>query len=208
MPSALAVVAHHDDHVLWIGGTLQRLKAAGWDVTCVALCVPSPERQAYYCAYCKALGVSGHYATFIDDQGAALNDKLAMKASLLGLTAGKRYDLVFTHSRRPHREYGHHANHAEVEAVVTELAQLGELTPNPIAYFSYQAMYGLAGLATVAETDASVYLQLTYPELLAKCDWVKRAPDVESNLVGLAYPCPNPEAFDCDSPLPRPFVSR
>jgi hypothetical protein len=42
-----------------MGGTIQQMKAAGWDWTLIAMCVDRPERQKYYDRCCGSLGVRG-----------------------------------------------------------------------------------------------------------------------------------------------------
>jgi hypothetical protein len=120
---------------------------------------------------------------------------------------GETYDLVFTHSQ--HGEYGQHANHTEVQEIVTELSrewQFGK-TCRPPAYFSYET--DRPHTAPRARLAAQYYLPLTYPELLWKCQLCHLAPDCETNLRNLAYPCPNPEAFEGDGlELPESFVPR
>jgi LmbE family N-acetylglucosaminyl deacetylase len=201
MPNALAVVAHHDDHVLWMGGAIQRMRSQDWKWTLVAMCVPDPGRQRYFYDFCQALGVEGHFFQFGDYQGEEAfhrNSKSEMLTALITCCAGQNFDWVFTHSPNPWREYGHHANHAEVEKVVTSLVLDGRLGSgtNRLAYFSY-GWNGVGGTPTVARSDASHYLQPTYDELSVKLRWCQAVPDI-GNLKSLAYPCPCPEGFEGD----------
>ena len=127
----------------------------------------------------------------------------AMMAEFQRVVQARRYDWIFTHSCHPDGEYGKHANHIEVLNVVDATVASGELTAgrNRVAYFRYEAIYGPGGRATVAATDASCYVQLTYAELAFKCHWCMCTPD---SLAGLAFPCPNTEAFDgCGLFLPE-----
>lgn len=211
--NALAVVAHHDDHLLWMGGALQRMRLSGWNWTVIALCVPDRDRQQFYCDYCKAVGVSdARYSYFKDYQGGApfsQNSRDSMLATVEQTITGKSFDWVFTHSRDPQGEYGYHANHAEVEAVVTSLVHGGKVGRgrSSFAYFSYSPIYGISGRATTARLDASFYLPLRYDELLFKAGWCSKVPD-PGNLENISFPCPNPEAFEGDGlQLPPPFVA-
>lgn len=215
MVNALAVVAHHDDAILWTGGAIQRTRRElNWQWRIIAMCVPDPARQKYFRESCEVLNVQSDWCTFADYQGGvefSRNNRDEMRASLIAAVQDQSFDWVFTHSRNPHGEYGRHANHVEVREIVSSLIQDGALGrgPSSIAYFSYEAAYGLGGLATVASPRATHYLQMTYPELQIKCEWSHRAPDADSNLASLAYPCPNPEAFEGDHlGLPSPFVHR
>lgn len=107
-------------------------------------------------------------------------------------------------------EYGGHANHTEVRQVVLELVRQRELRCDSIhiAQFAYEAIYG-GGLPTCARLDCGFYLRLTYEELAEKCRLSSLAPDVETSLRNLEYPCPNPEGFEGEGlQLPEPFVQR
>ena len=44
--NALVVVAHHDDAILWMGGTIQRFQDWNWHV--VSICVPNPARRTTF----------------------------------------------------------------------------------------------------------------------------------------------------------------
>jgi LmbE family N-acetylglucosaminyl deacetylase len=215
MPKALAIVAHHDDHVLWMGGTIQRLAISGWHWTVVALCVPDPARREYFFHCCSVLGAVPQAMSFQDHmEGEAFsrNDRDSMRSHLDRAVQGQRFDLVFTHSRAESGEYwARHANHIEARELASELVDSQGLAPGrpSLAYFAYDVIYG-GGTATCARLDASYVLSLNYSELLWKCQLSRLAPDVDSNLRNLAFPCPNPEAFEGDGlqlPTP-PFVRR
>jgi|SRR5579864_2019262 len=213
MPDALAVVAHHDDHILWMGGTLQRTLAAGWRWKLVAMCVPEPAKQMYYHACCRAIGTGGSCMVFQDYQaGSAFsrNQRAAMEGQLLNAIQANAFDYVFTHSRHAHGEYGGaHANHIEVREIVETMVRAGQIGKGAgsLAYFSYDLLYGGGGKATAAITNSDYFLQLTYPELMLKCHWCQQAPDANTNLANLGFPCPNPEAFEGDGlTLPAPFM--
>src|SRR5262245_15075509 len=114
MNKALAVFAHHDDHILWMGGTLMRTRSQGWDWIVVAMCAPAPDRNAYFHACCRDLGIAPITMSFEDYQGGApfvRNSRGAMRSHLSDALQGARFDWIFTHGRPPDGEYGHHANH-------------------------------------------------------------------------------------------------
>lgn len=201
MTNALAVVAHHDDHVLWMDGTIQRTLTAGWKWTIVAMCAPATDRAEYFVRCCKSQGVEPITFDFKDYMEGQLNSLDKMRSTLSSAVQGRTFNVVFTHSRRPDGEYGVHANHFEVRDVVDALVKDGAIAqgPDSVAYFSYQAIYRRS--ATVARRDANLFVQLNYPELMEKCKWSMEAPDADSNLKNLGYPCPSPEAFDCTGSL-------
>lgn len=208
--NSLAVVAHHDDVILWMGGTVQHLRSLGWNWHVVCFCTHNlPDRRQYFERLCAALGVKHTVFEFDDYPGGkcfAQNSCEEMTTALVKAVAGEKFDLVFTHS--PTGEYGWHANHGEVAEVVTALVKGGSLTTglDRLAYFCYAPFCGR--LATVARTDATHYLQLTYEELYFKCRWCKDVPD-PYNLKGIGFACPNPEAFWGERltlPIP-PFIA-
>lgn len=214
MPKAVAVVAHHDDHVLWMGGAIQRLRALGWHWTLIAMCVPSSERLDYFYHCCSEFGATPIAMNFLDYMGCnafSQNERGEMRSRLLDAVNGQTFDYVFTHSRGVSGEYwARHANHVEVCELTTELTQQGQLSRGcqRLAYFSYDVIYG-SGTATCAQLDADYFLPLTYQELLRKCQLCKRAPDADSSLRNLAFPCPNPEGFEGNQlDLPDPFIRR
>ncbi len=203
MVNALAVVAHHDDHILWMGGTIQRTKKHGWNWTLIAMCVPDPVKQSYFCGCCGSPTANPCYFTFNDYFGGepfSQNVQSAMQADLMKTLAGQRFDWVFTHSRKHECEYGRHANHVEVQTVVTSLVRSASIGNglNHLAYFNYELYYGGpgSGIPTVAvKTAGAYYLPLDYPELYVKSHWTTKIPD---SLAGIDYPCPNPESFEGD----------
>jgi LmbE family N-acetylglucosaminyl deacetylase len=214
MTEALCVVAHHDDAIIWMGGAIQRMRGHGWKWTIAAMCVPDQNRRRYYEECCQALDSKTLSMSFADYQGGQVferNSQERMSLDLKNGLGGKRFDWVFTHSRHHSSEYGFHANHIEVATVVAELVQNGQLGngTSRLAHFSYAPIYGGDGRATVARPGSSYYLQLTYGELLTKCEWCSRAPDADTNLYNIGFPCPNPEAFEVDGgQLPRPFIPK
>ncbi len=214
MPNAIAILAHHDDHVLWLGGTIQRLARSGWNWTVVAMCVPNAERRAYFHHCCSIFGVipvAMDFQDHMDGEPFSRNKKDLMASRLADATRGQTFDLAFTHSRDRNGEYwARHANHVEVKNLATELTANGSLGINrsKLAYFSYDVIHG-SGTASCARLDSCFVLPLTYPELLWKCQLSQLAPDAETSLKNLCYPCPNPEGFEGDNlELPEPFVRK
>lgn len=208
MPRALAVVAHHDDHVLWMGGTIRRLADLNWSWLLVAMCVPDKAQRQYFEQCARAYRQEFASMAFEDYQAGDVfsrNDEIKMKTELARVVSGWEFDLVFTHSRDAGRgegggargEYGGHANHTEVRQVVAALVTDGVIRcqGRSVVQFAYSAM-NVPGTATSARRDASCFVQLTYDELRQKCDLCARAPDLEDSLRNLAFPCPNPEAFE------------
>jgi hypothetical protein len=212
MPHAIGIVAHHDDHALWMGGAIQRLTAAGWKWTLVALCVPNKERRDYFYHCCSVFGavpVAFDFQDYLRDEPFARNSRTEMRNCLEKIVVNQHFDLVFTHSRNPRGEYWRrHANHFEVREVTTDLIDNGKLGlgRSALAYFCYDVIYG-EGSATCAALHAKYLFPLSYSELIWKCQLCSLAPDVNTNLNNLKFPCPNPEAFEGDElTLPTSFL--
>ena len=204
MPKVLAVVAHHDDHVLWMGGIIRTLKH--WDWTLLAMCVQRQDRRDYFCDFCRDVGADGRTIDCHDyaviDNAQHPNDAARMQQRLLTSLGTERFDWVFTHSKDESLEYGRHDNHREVRDAVTSVVKRGHLTNGElrIANFSYGFIGGrtasTARIDSVAEKQTH-YFQLTYRELDWKLKWCTKVPDL-ANLRAIGCPCPNPEAFTCD----------
>jgi LmbE family N-acetylglucosaminyl deacetylase len=187
MQKAVSIVAHHDDHALWMGGTIQRLAASGWHWTVIAMCIPEPDKQNYFLHCCSVFGAIPIVMQFNDYQTGnpfSQNDRNEMKSRLLGAIDDQKFELVFTNSRGEHGEYwARHSNHVEVRELVAELVSSNTLGQGiqHHAYFSYDVIYG-GGTAICATLKANYYLPLTYPELLWKCQLCSLAPDADSSL--------------------------
>jgi hypothetical protein len=203
MTTALAIVAHHDDHLLWMGAIMRVLKE--WKWMAVAMCVELPERRSFFCDFCADVKADGYHFDFRDYQdrknpgGKVLNSQGEMQRKLLNCVGGRRFDWVFTHSRDAGGEYGGHDNHSEVLEVVTTLARNGQLVADEsrVATFSYGYVGARTAATPLIDAEAqktSHYLQLTYDELAWKLKWCKKIPD-QGSVRGLGCPCPNPETF-------------
>ena len=213
---ALVVVAHDDDAVLWMGGTIHHL--SGWDWHIISMCNEgNAERKRNFEKTCSRLGAIANAFDFLDYQDgnrvAKKNSIADMKQSLLQAVGSTEYDYVFTHSRDSNGEYGRHANHHEVCDTIRSLVSEDQLVENRsrLAHFCYLPIYRLSGLGTVAKQDARYYFQLTYSDLAFKVELIQSYPTATVNNLedDLGAPCPNPEAFEGDVlNLPSPFIGR
>ena len=202
---ALVIVAHCDDAVLWMGGTIHRLR--DWDWHIFSLCDGNDYRSQFFYESCRMLGAKKSFAfSFQDYQSGGVfsrNNKEKMKRNLLECI-DECYDYVFSHSINEYNEYGHHDNHQEVGIVASEIA---EEKSWELIRFCYRPIYCSGGIATVADDKkADYYCQLNYEELRFKLKLIEDCfkHEIES-LTSLAYPCPNPEAFEGEN-LPKPFI--
>ena len=211
----LVVVAHHDDAVLWMGGTIRHLRDWNWYI--IALCLDMPHKVEGFSRSCKELRARSDYSTFSDYQDREERSETGavdqMKMSLRRLVRGQEYDYVFTHSRSEHGEYSYHPNHADVCEAVRSIASETELIKDTgaLVHFCYYPIYNLEKIGTVARYDADYYYQLTYDELAFKTDLIRSFDkDTVMNLERkLGAPCPNPEAFEGgELSLVEPFRRR
>jgi len=127
-----------------------------------------------------------------------------MKRKLMRLVDGA-YDYVFSHSLQEWNEYGHHDNHYEIGLTTSEIAKEKSWQ---LIQFCYCPIYG-GGTATVAYKErANYYFQLNYEELKFKLELIDCFPQEIESLRSLAYPCPNPEAFEGNSLPTPPFIRK
>lgn len=205
MPNAIAITAHHDDAVLWCGGTILRTRRAlSWNWTVVALCVPDPARQVYFDSYCAAVGVAARRFAFRDYQGPAAfsqNRQSDFEDALRSIQQSQLFDFVFAHSKDAGGEYGGHANHDE-----SRIASESVFGSSNLIHFCYAPEFGYNGRGTTARRDANYHLQLDYDELIQKAGWSRMAPDSMTSLRNIGFPCPNPEGFRTDRQMPSPFI--
>ena len=209
---ALVIIAHDDDVVLWMGGTIRHLSEWHWHI--VSMCNDfNKVRKNYFFDISERLGAKASAFDFRNYQNEKWNLIQGMKDSLKSVIGETHYDYVFTHSRDPNGEYGFHANHFEVCEVVRSLVNEGFLVGDEsnLAYFCYSPIYGLPGLPTVAGLKANFYVRLSYSELAFKVKLIRlHQIEIVNNLENdLGAPCPNPEAFEGDNlNLPATFIRK
>lgn len=207
---ALVAVAHADDHIIWMGGTILKLRYEWeWDFVCFCLNNNNFKSRTFE-ASCSMLEVKNwrffNFADYLKEQPFAYNRKEDMKKRLLHFinesNKKAKYDYIFTHGS----EYGHHANHLEVKEIIKELKHQILKKEGNILYFDYKPIYP-EKIATVASRNADFYVQLNYLELKQKLELIDyfkfwAGPDLKE----LAWPCPNPEAFSIENknyPIPH-----
>jgi len=203
---ALVVVAHCDDAVLWMGGTIHHLRDWEWHI--FSMCDGNDDQRIQsFNKSCEMLRTDkSHALSFQDYQNDGVFSRNNKKDMKIGLTQliDKAYDFVFSHNLEKLNEYDHHDNHEEVGFIASEIA---EKKSWQLIQFCYKPLYGASGIATVANKKrAKYYFQLNYEELKFKLALIDCFPNEMGNLKGLSYPCPNPEAFEGNSlPIP-PFI--
>ncbi len=141
---ALVVIAHPDDHVLWINGTISRFRNWEWHI--LSLCNShndkfQPKLETFNKS-CDNLGAKKYQARRLKDYQTKglmeIEQPSKMQKEILAF-ADKEYDLIFTHSVDPNCEYGFHANHSEVRDSVVGLIDEKLLKTKAVLYFCYKA---------------------------------------------------------------------
>lgn len=201
---ALVVVAHPDDHVLWAGGTILKLKTWEWHV--ISLCNSHNDdftsKLKVFKSSCQALGVKRFLARELKDyqprELMEVEQPLKIQKEILAF-ADKEYDLVFTHSVNPHCEYGFHANHSEVRDSVNHLLGNNLLTSRGTLYFCYKPLGN--NQPVVVDLDSANYkVDLSRQELDKKRQLKTSFHWAEGDLKGLGL-------WDNDEPEVEAFAA-
>jgi hypothetical protein len=166
---ALVIVAHPDDHVLWMGGTILRLNQWEWHI--ISLCNSHrDESLETFRKSCENLGACRFIAKELSDyqprEVMETDHFLKMQKYILAF-ADKEYDLIFTHSIWPDCEYGFHANHFEARYSVNQLIYERLMKTKCVLYFCYKS--GGAGQPVIGDTDRADYkVELVQKEINKK----------------------------------------
>lgn len=174
----LVVVAHPDDHLLWIGGTILRFKDWEWHV--LSFCNShndnfEPKRNLFNSS-CSQLGCTKYKALEMRDyqprELMEVEQSLKMQKEILAF-ASREYDLIFTHSIGPNCEYGFHANHVEAREAMYRLINEGLLKTNGIGYFSYKS--GGENQPVIADMENGNYKVVLTSDEIAKKRSIKQS---------------------------------
>jgi glycosyltransferase involved in cell wall biosynthesis len=113
MKSALVIVAHPDDEILWFGGTILLHQDLAWTAACVTYNTQTP-RGKDFLRVCGQIHARGILLGMEDAYNALLNEEV-LENKLCQLLKKQQWHVVLTHN--PSGEYGH-PHHRQVCRIV------------------------------------------------------------------------------------------
>ena len=129
------IVAHPDDEVLWVGGTI--LSNPLWKCFIVCLCRKNDnDRAPKFYKSLAALGSEGHMGDLDDGPEQKPLDDKVVEHTILELMPSKHFDLIITHN--PLGEYTKHIRHEEVSKAVIRLWNAEKISTNELWTFAYE----------------------------------------------------------------------
>lgn len=182
----LVIVAHPDDEIIWMGGTLLR-NGSNWDTAIISLCRRDDEdREPKFRKVCRILGAK----CFISD----LDDKKLDEVPIGEVTkrikkySGGRYDYIFTHGKNG--EYGH-KRHIDANRAVSEMLKEKLLSARKIFFFSYTGKKGIC----YADKNSDKFIKLGNDQFKKKKKLIQDIYGFGKNSFEYLC-CQNVEAFD------------
>ena len=129
------IVAHPDDEILWVGGTI--LSNPLWKCFIVCLCRKSDsDRAPKFHKSLELLKSEGIMGDLDDGPDQKPLDEKVIEHALLELMPSRHFDLIITHN--PLGEYTKHIRHEEVSKAVIRLWNEGKISTNELWTFAYE----------------------------------------------------------------------
>jgi LmbE family N-acetylglucosaminyl deacetylase len=139
--SALVIVAHPDDEILWAGGTILSHPETRWQVT--ALCRRNDlDRAPRFQNILKKIGASGELGDLDDGPEQTPLRLSSVQSAVMALAGDARPDLIITHSVAG--EYMRHRRHEEIGAAVLALWDADQLPSRELWTFAYRDAHAIA----------------------------------------------------------------
>ncbi len=128
-------MAHPDDEVLWMGGTILMHPAMEWSV--YSLCRQSdPDRAPRFHRTLGVLQATGGMGDLNDGPEQHPLPDAIIRDAVLSLLPDRHFDLIYTHS--PTGEYTRHMRHEEVSRAVLNLWKESLIQADRIWLFAYE----------------------------------------------------------------------
>lgn len=162
--AAIAIVAHPDDEVIWLGGTIKR---APFRWTIFSLCRASDhDRAPKFRRVCRLLGAQAIITDLEDDGLMGVEESVpVIKQLIKEKLKNKNFSYIFTHGRNG--EYGH-PRHQGVHLAVKELLAEKKLKPETVFYFNYKKKHRHQPYFLVPKKDSDLIIKLSSTELAWK----------------------------------------
>lgn len=188
---AIAIVAHPDDEIIFMGGAIMKNPQVDWTV--FSLCRASDrDREPKFWRVCKRNKVKGIITDLEDEDRMNLKKSVPVIKKFLEIKLGSKYfNYIFTHGANG--EYGH-LRHIGVHLAVKELIEKKVLKPEAVFYFNYKKVSRKPFSPFEAKAGSNCQLKLTKKELQEKKEIVAYMYGYDINGIDVSY-CTNPESF-------------
>ncbi len=133
--SVAIIVAHPDDEILWVGGTI--LTNPSWKCFIVSLCRKyDTDRAAKFYKVLNILNANGVMGNLDDEPEQIPLENQRVEQAIMDLLPQNHFDLMITHN--PFGEYTRHLRHEEISKAVIHLWQQKVITTDAIWFFAYE----------------------------------------------------------------------
>jgi LmbE family N-acetylglucosaminyl deacetylase len=170
MKKILVIVAHPDDELIWMGGTLLRHKdKRDWNTTVLCLTRKSDsDRNPKFFKVAKELGVEAHIYDFDDTTSEPWNPSEVIK--IIKKFSNKVYDIVFTHGKNG--EYGH-PHHKLINKIINKLVEDNILKTKSLMNFDYFKRKNNYQGYCIPNLSTNKFIKLKSQELIIKKHLIK-----------------------------------